>query len=168
MRNEYLVEYVRYGRWATLTTLDACAALDEVDLRRDLRAAYQSVWGTLVHVYQADSVWWSRFQGQATGKLSTFEPGTGLAELRERWLAVQDQFVTWAQSLTSDQWDADFEYRNSKGEGFRQPIWEAVLHAVNHGTLHRGQILTMFRQLDRVPTGTDLIFYYREKAKRPA
>ncbi|MDZ7637708.1 MAG: DinB family protein [Bryobacterales bacterium] len=150
------------------TTLDACAMINEEDLRRDLRASYQSIWGTLAHIYQADCVWWNRFQGEATVPLSLFEPGTSLGELRERWLRVLHDLVAWAETRTEVEWAADFEYRNSRGDYYRQPVWEAALHVVNHATLHRGQILSMFRQLDRVPTGVDLIFYYREKAKAAA
>jgi uncharacterized damage-inducible protein DinB len=35
-----------------------------------------------------------------------------------------------------------------------------VLHLVNHGTLHRGQVMGMIRQLGIVPPGTDLLHYY--------
>lgn len=164
--NEVLVEYIHYTRWATLTTLDACAMIDDEDLRRDLRASHQSIWGTLAHLYQADCVWWSRLQGVAATPASVFEPGSSIEELRERWLLVLNQLVTWAESRSDAEWAADLEYRNSRGHYFKQPVWEIALHVVNHGTLHRGQILSMFRQLDRVPTGVDLIFYYREKAGR--
>jgi uncharacterized damage-inducible protein DinB len=166
MTTEILAEYVRYTRWATLTTLDACAMLDEDELRRDLHSSYGSIWGTLVHIYQADSVWWNRFQGNPTSALSAHEPGTGIAELRERWNRVLADFGEWAESRNDQDWFQEFEYRNTRGETFRQPVWEAVMHAVNHATLHRGQVLTMFRQLDRVPTGVDMIFYFRDKAKR--
>jgi uncharacterized damage-inducible protein DinB len=37
-------------------------------------------------------------------------------------------------------------------------------HLVNHGTYHRGQVVTMLRQLDAKPIGTDLILFYRERA----
>lgn len=166
MSTDILTEYVHYNRWATLATLDACAMLDEEELRRDLRAAYHSIWGTLVHIYQADCVWWSRFQGIPTGLLSVHDPGSNIAELRERWSRVLEEFCSWAESQDEHSWHSEFEYRNTKGESFRQPFWEAVMHAVNHATLHRGQILTLFRQIDRVPTSVDMIFYFREKAKR--
>lgn len=166
MTTEILAEYVRYTRWATLTTLDACAMLDEEELRRDLRCSYGSIWGTLVHIFQADSVWWNRFQGNPTRLLSAHDPGSSVVELRERWTPVLNEFCHWAESRSDQEWFDEFEYRNTKGEAFRQPFWEAVMHAVNHATLHRGQILSMFRQLDRVPTGVDMIFYFREKAQR--
>jgi uncharacterized damage-inducible protein DinB len=36
---------------------------------------------------------------------------------------------------------------------------------VNHSTYHRGQIVTMLRQLGAKPPTTDLILFYRETAK---
>jgi len=52
-------------------------------------------------------------------------------------------------------------YYNTKGEALQQPIWQIVLHIVNHASYHRGQITTLLRQVGRTPTGTDLITYYR-------
>jgi uncharacterized damage-inducible protein DinB len=36
-----------------------------------------------------------------------------------------------------------------------------ILHVVNHGTHHRGQITTILRQLGATPRNLDLIAYYR-------
>jgi uncharacterized damage-inducible protein DinB len=42
-----------------------------------------------------------------------------------------------------------------------------VQHVVNHGSYHRGQLTTMFRQLGSTPAkSTDLIGYFREHAAR--
>jgi len=38
--------------------------------------------------------------------------------------------------------------------------WKALLHVVNHGTLHRGQIVAMLRPLGYPAPATDLIFFY--------
>jgi uncharacterized damage-inducible protein DinB len=35
-----------------------------------------------------------------------------------------------------------------------------VLHVVNHSTLHRGQIITMLRQLGLQPPNNDLMTYF--------
>jgi uncharacterized damage-inducible protein DinB len=38
------------------------------------------------------------------------------------------------------------------------------MHVVNHGTLHRGQIVCMLRQLGVKPPATDIVFsYYQQK-----
>jgi uncharacterized damage-inducible protein DinB len=42
-----------------------------------------------------------------------------------------------------------------------------VQHVVNHGSYHRGQLTTMFRQLDASPAKSmDLIGYFREQSAK--
>jgi uncharacterized damage-inducible protein DinB len=38
-----------------------------------------------------------------------------------------------------------------------------MLHVINHGTYHRGQVTTMLRQLGAQPILTDLMHFYRER-----
>ena len=40
-----------------------------------------------------------------------------------------------------------------------------LLHLVNHGTPHRGQVMGMIRQLGITPPGTDLMHYYMTAMK---
>jgi uncharacterized damage-inducible protein DinB len=162
MTNEILTDYLRYSQWATSTLLDACSALTEEELHHDLRTAYPTVWATLVHIYQADCTWWTRFQLKHVGSLSEFEPGSGLDDLRQRWLRNFTSLTAFTESRTEAQWRETLVYHNTKGVEFQQPLWQAFMHMVNHATLHRGQILAMFRQLDRVPPSVDIMNYSRE------
>ena len=54
------------------------------------------------------------------------------------------------------------EYKNTKGETWRYPLWQQLHHVVNHSTYHRGQVTTMLRQLGAEPLGTDFLVYYDE------
>lgn len=161
-----LLDCIRYARWAATTTLKASATLSVEQLHRDLHTTYPSVWATLVHIYQADAVWWSRFQGNHVASLAEFDAGTTLAELSSRWMRVLEALERFAESRTEQDWRDTLQYRNGRGEAFAQPLWEAFLHMVNHSTLHRGQVLVMFRQLDCVPRSMDLIHYYRQRPLR--
>ena len=38
-------------------------------------------------------------------------------------------------------------YTGTKKEQFKQPVCDVLLHVFNHGTYHRGQLVTMLRQL---------------------
>lgn len=165
MTNEMISDMVRYTEWASVTTLDACAVLSREELHQDLQTAYPSIWATLVHVYQADCRWWNRFQGIPVGTLAEFEPGSSLDELRERWQVTLDELIRFTSALSDDELRAPLEFRTTKGTQFRQPIWQAIVHVVNHGTLHRGQILAMFRQIGRVPTSVDVMHYFRQRDK---
>ena len=43
------------------------------------------------------------------------------------------------------------EYRTFDGKPYVQPFWQMLLHLVNHGSYHRGQVTTMLRQLGGQP-----------------
>ena len=57
-----------------------------------------------------------------------------------------------------------FQYYNSKKEMFKQPVWQMILHVLNHGTYHRGQLVNMLRQLgiEKIPQ-TDFVVWSRKK-----
>jgi hypothetical protein len=86
----------------------------------------------------------------------------------EEWPRLQAKWETWAYAAT----DADvarqvpFKSRFVGNAGL--PAWQIVMHVVNHGTLHRGQIVGMLRQLGVKPPATDIVFYYYEQAAAAA
>jgi uncharacterized damage-inducible protein DinB len=51
-----------------------------------------------------------------------------------------------------------------RGRTWTQPIWQLVLHVVNHGTHHRGQVSGFLRTMGRVPPVLDLVAFYRRNA----
>jgi uncharacterized damage-inducible protein DinB len=55
-------------------------------------------------------------------------------------------------------------YQDLQGRTHATPLWQIVLHVVNHGTHHRGQVAAMMRAMGHVPPPLDLIRYYRETA----
>ena len=53
-------------------------------------------------------------------------------------------------------------YRDLRGHEHGEPLWQLLQHVVNHSTYHRGQIITMLRQLGAEAVSTDLVAYYRQ------
>ena len=47
-----------------------------------------------------------------------------------------------------------------RGAQFEPTVKQIVMHVVNHATLHRGQVMAMFRQMEIKPPATDLMGYY--------
>jgi uncharacterized damage-inducible protein DinB len=72
--------------------------------------------------------------------------------------------MEWVQQASTPQLEHVFAYQNTKRESFKQPTWQMLTHLFNHGTFHRGQIVTMLRQLgeEKIPV-TDYIEFSRRK-----
>ena len=58
-------------------------------------------------------------------------------------------------------------YKLRNGTPGATPFWQMLQHVVNHASNHRGQVVTMLRQLGAPPPkSVDLIAFYREKAAK--
>ena len=64
--------------------------------------------------------------------------------------------------LTDEAAQAEVSYADMRGNPFRQQLGLLVLHVVNHGTHHRGQVSGFLRAMGHAPPKLDLVFYYRE------
>jgi uncharacterized damage-inducible protein DinB len=45
---------------------------------------------------------------------------------------------------------------------FTAPYWQMIQHVVDHSSYHRGQIVTMLRQLGVTPPSTGMMRFYRD------
>jgi uncharacterized damage-inducible protein DinB len=85
-----------------------------------------------------------------------------ISALRSDWPGLLEAWKTWAAGLTDEQVLLQFPYTDTKGRHWQQPVWQLILHVVNHGTHHRGQVSGFLRSLGHTPPPTDLHYYYRQ------
>jgi len=72
-----------------------------------------------------------------------------------------DRWREWAATLTEERAGSVLDYKDLKGNAWRQPVWQLILHVVNHATHHRGQVSGFLRAMGHTPPPVDLIAYYR-------
>ncbi len=53
------------------------------------------------------------------------------------------------------------DYTTTKGVAFSNSVEDIFYHVVNHGTYHRGQLITELKQQGVTPISTDYIFFKR-------
>jgi uncharacterized damage-inducible protein DinB len=157
-----LVSHLKYHRWATSLVLDEVSALPSEELLKPLGGSFPCIYETAVHLYQSDRVWLDRLEERLSGKLSDYQAPGCMWELRDAWVDVHDRMIAFANSLGEADANRLIDYTNLAGQPFQSSIWQIILHVVNHGTYHRGQLTNMVRQLGHKPTNLDLIRFYRE------
>ena len=82
-----------------------------------------------------------------------------LATLETAWRRLLDEFTLTAAALDPA---ANLHYRSTSGGEYDLPVWQVIMHVVNHGTYHRGQIVTMLRQLGKPVPSLDLHVFYHD------
>lgn len=157
------VTHLRYHQWATGKVLEETVPLPANQLVAALGGSFANVYDTLVHLYQADCIWLDRLNGVPTGKLADYEAPGCTYDLQNAWTAMLSKMVAWSEGLTENEWLREMSYTTLAGVQYETPFWQMVLHIVNHGSHHRGQITNMLRQLGVKPVNLDLIAFYRNK-----
>ncbi|MFZ3331108.1 MAG: DinB family protein [Candidatus Acidiferrales bacterium] len=153
-----------YNAWADHRTLDACAALSSEQFTRDLGSSFGSVRDTLLHIMQVEWLWLERWHGRSPTSFAANGEYSNVESIRARWLEIERDLLDYIASLTTEEVQRVVRHKTTAGVPQAAPLWQMLQHLVNHGTYHRGQVATMLRQLGAKPIGTDLIYFYRERA----
>ena len=164
---ELLLQYALYHSWANGLLLETVDKLPADLQNREVNSSFSSIYKTILHMWNAESVWWQRMKLQERiTEPNEFFAGT-TKELISNLLLQNAQWQEWIANAQAHMLQHEFIYKNSKKESFKQPVFQVLLHVFNHGTYHRGQIVNMLRQVgvDKIPQ-TDYIFWSRTEANK--
>jgi uncharacterized damage-inducible protein DinB len=161
---ELLSLLFQYNAWADRRLLDACGSLTNEQFLRNLGSSFSSVRDTVAHLYGAEWVWNERFQGHSPAASYPAATFPDLASVRAKLEEMDRYYIDYIAKLTPQDLERVIRYKNFAGEEFSNPLWQSLHHLTNHATYHRGQVVTLLRQLGVKPVSTDLIGFYREQA----
>ncbi|MDB5197263.1 MAG: hypothetical protein JWP88_1634 [Flaviaesturariibacter sp.] len=165
---ELFVSYAGFNGWANGLLLGVINSLPPEKQQQEVTSSFSSLHKTVLHMLDAESIWWQRLklQEQIIRPSDNFSGNmlqlTALVQKQDR------QWQEWISGTTEAMLQHQFIYQNTKKETFKQPIFQMLLHLFNHNTYHRGQLVTMLRQLgvQKLP-GTDYIEWARKRPLSP-
>jgi len=148
-----------YTAWADGLVFDAAAALSDEERRRHLESSFPSVLATLEHVVAAEWIWLQRWRGDNPSAPPDWWGDPELDFLRAKLSEIEAERDAYLDRLEADDLTRVLRYRLLSGEERQGPLGDLLLHVVNHSTYHRGQLVTLLRQLGKTPPATDLLWY---------
>ena len=135
-----------YDRWATQRVLTVLDGLDPVVWNRTQVVDERGLGGILVHHLGASQRWRHAFQETGESPSPELEPLPTIAELRERWGVEWAAVDAWLAAIT----DGFVGYVH---EGV--PVWQMLVHVMNHGTQHRAEAASLLTaEADRPVSST--------------
>ena len=160
---EILAQYATYNLWANQQLINVINNLPEDVADAEINISFSSIKKTLQHLNVVEFIWWQR-QKLVESILPPEAKNQTVAEIGKELLSHSLQWKEWVEKSTVAAFEHEFVYRNSKREQFKQPIYQMLIHLFNHQTYHRGQLVTMLRQVgvEKIPA-TDFIEWSRRK-----
>ncbi|MDX1408718.1 MAG: DinB family protein [Saprospiraceae bacterium] len=156
-----------YNVWANSTQ---CAFLEQATdehLARHVTSSFPSIRDTLLHIWDAESVWLERLRGRSLDSFPSMRyDGTNRAILNAL-PGHSQRLLAYAESLSETDLMETLRYTTFNGTPFENTRAEMLQHCFNHSTYHRGQIVVFSRQMDLgTPPSTDLIYFLRRDRNR--
>lgn len=147
-----------YNAWANARILDTAALLDR-DAFPVQHPGAGSLRDILVHTAWAQWIWLRRWQGESPGERWDAADFPDLPTLRSRWADVETATARYLAALDAGELDRDISYVNFAGQTWRYPLWQMLLHQVNHATQHRSEAALLLTQAGHSPGDLDFLRY---------
>ena len=161
-------DLLEYHTWATKRLFDALAPLSTEEYKRDLKGSFGSIHGTLAHMVGAEELWLARWKGQTPATMLKGDDVGSLAELRAIWERVEAEVRAYVAGLTDAKLGSQVVVKpTGGGKEYVHTLQQTIQHTVDHSSYHRGQVITLLRQLGSKPPATGLIAFYREQGAHP-
>jgi uncharacterized damage-inducible protein DinB len=149
-----------YNRWATRRLLEAAGRLSPAAFTRDLKTSHGSVRGTLVHTLWSEWIWLQRWRGTSPKQVFLEDRSPNVGAIASDWDDVDRDRDDFIAQLTDEGLLAMISYENLRGQRWEYPLVHMMQHVVNHSSYHRGQVVTLLRQLDQTPPATDFLDFF--------
>jgi len=154
-------ELFAYNAWANRECFGALERLPTDAYFRDLKSSHGGLHGTVCHIVWAEDLWLSRWLGRPNPAVPQGKDLTTLAAARARWESVEAQQRAFLAEFAERRLGESVAVRPSSGGEYRHTFRQMFRHLVDHSSYHRGQLVTLLRQLGITPPSTGLILFYR-------
>jgi uncharacterized damage-inducible protein DinB len=135
--SEFLLQALRYNRWANLQLLDVCSRLTDDQLQLSSAGTYGTIAATWLHLVAAEERYLRRLVG-FQAQLAETQTFPGITALQQRAAETGEQLIDAAGTVDPDGTSA------RDGVGIRH--WIPMVQAIHHGNDHRTHICTILGQ----------------------
>ena len=110
------------------------------------------------HLVSANFIWLNRIKDLPKSKYELW----GKYDVPALKQMVEEADEQWMNFIHEhENFDRVLKYRNYVGDYFESNVQQIMIHLVNHGSYHRGQVAMLLRQRGFEPINTDFITYDR-------
>jgi uncharacterized damage-inducible protein DinB len=159
MLEDVITTLYRYNAWANAQILQAAARVTPAQFVAGGGASFDSIRDTLVHTLGAQWLYLERWHGRSPRSLPAPADFADVAAVRARWEEIERATATFVAGLTDAHLAAVVEYENVHGERWAYPLWQQMIHQVNHATQHRSEAAALLTHAGHSPGWLDFLYW---------
>ncbi|WP_221563348.1 DinB family protein [Alkalihalobacillus sp. TS-13] len=164
------VEMYHYHSWANQVIFNRLKEFPEEIFYQEVQGTFPSISKVLAHIYTTDRGWLEILSGidmsvsmEKSGEVEEEASSRTLEELEKMFIELSQRYKSF---LEMEMYlDRKIVLDNPYAGVRDTKVSEIVLHVVNHGTYHRGNVSSMLHQMGYSLTMNDYaLFWYQVKS----
>jgi uncharacterized damage-inducible protein DinB len=159
MLSEVITTLYRYNAWANAQVLQTAARVTPAQFLAGGGASYDSIRDTLVHTLAAQWLYLERWQGRSPRAMPAPAEFPDVTAVGARWAEIERATTAFVAGLTDARLVTVVAYENFAGERWAYPLWQQMMHQVNHATQHRSEAAAMLTHAGHSPGWLDLLYW---------
>ena len=156
---EHVRSLIAYNRWANERVFDVVAQLTSEEAGHGENPHFLTIRGTLGHIAGAQGTWLRRW---TDGRAEEARASDTIEALRGEFARLHDELDAFARDFRPEDWDRARVYVDSRGDEQRDTLGTQIVHTVNHGTYHRGELSVLLGEAGRSPGDLDYLIFARK------
>ena len=169
MTVQLLKQYTDYNHWANKMVCGFINQLEPGLLDKEIVSSFPSIRKTIYHIWDAEVIWLNRLQGHSLSSWPSQDYEQHFAGFDVHFLLHSEKFAEYVKNKEPGYFETNCRFNDLSGNPFDMKVADIIQHCMNHSTFHRGQVVTMLRQLGFSNLqSTDYITYVRHFVSEPA
>ena len=149
----------RYNAWANHRILIATSELTPEQFLAQAGSSYSSIRDILIHTMSAEWIWLSRWKGTSPNAMLEAVDFPKPGSIQTHWKTIEVESQQFIDQLNALQLSEIVSYVNTKGERWAYPLWQQMIHQVNHATQHRSEVAVILTHFGYSPGDLDYLVY---------
>ena len=146
-----------FNKWANTNIFSSCKELDDIKYKKDRKAFFSSIHGTLNHLLVVDRAFIAHIKGKNHGLKSLDQIlYENLFQLEEARIKEDKCLVDLVNNLSEESIHKEITYNGFETGKTTHTINIILISMFNHQTHHRGQIHNMLSQAGIKPPQIDI------------
>jgi uncharacterized damage-inducible protein DinB len=164
MIKEYFLQLADYNIWANNKIHSWLEKITEEQWEQPIVSSFKSIGQTVLHVTAAENIWLDRLNGvKMPVALPSVYKGSKKDAL-DAWKRSSQGLYDFIKKFDEAEMQSMVSYMRPDNKVYELLHYQIFAHVFNHGSYHRGQIITMLRQAGFTDVSSiDLSTYYWSK-----
>ncbi|CAN5217072.1 DinB family protein [soil metagenome] len=161
MNKDYFKELSEYNVWANNIVCSWLEQITDEQWKQEVISSFNSIQETVLHIISAEKAWLQRFKKEKVEWLQFNYKGSKEEHIA-LWKKTSAELKAYVEGFDENNLLVKLDYKRLNGEEKSTAFYAMFAHVFNHSTYHRGQLVTMLRQVGFTGvTSTDLLGFYK-------